>query len=548
VRVWNVADAKELLPLVHPAEVLSLSFSADKTRIATGAADRQTRLWDTATGKELEFFAQPDAVRAVVLHPNNKDVVSGAGKAVTVESAAVVRVVLVGAPVHALTLTPNATHALTAGDDKLVTFWNIANGNKDRTVPGSPAPLHAVTVSKNLTLIATGGADKTVRLYNFADGKEVKTVQTPGPVRALSFSPNNLALAAACADRSLVVWNTAYTPGQPLAPTFLSPMQTFAHGDGATDLVFAADNATLWSGGTDRTVRTWKVAADAPVRNFPHPNIVDTVAFHPTAPLLASGGHDGKVRFFDLVKGVQVREINAHPTPNATMIYGIAFSPDGNQLASGGYDNVLKLWDVNKGTLIREFKTIPLRPAPQVAARVVGVLASPHREGLLVAPLTFLASLDKKAFDKGHEDSIFSVAFSPDGKHLASGSGGLERVIKIWNIADATLVRDLDNPKLKRRTSAAPQSHPGWVYSLRYTVDGKRLVSAGDAPLNKGYLAVWDPASGKLLHGEEMSLGVFYSVALAPGGKVLAVGAGPRGRPTPELNSAYLLKMPETGK
>ena len=54
------------------------------------------------------------------------------------------------------------------------------------------------------------------------------------------------------------------------------------------------------------------------------------------------------------------------------------------------------------------------------------------------------------------------------------------------------------------------QSHPGWVYGVRYTPDGKRLVSVGDAPLNKGYLAVWDAADGKLLYGEELPLGVFY--------------------------------------
>src|SRR5207244_653270 len=132
-------------------------------------------------------------------------------------------------------------------------------------------------------------------------------------------------------------------------------------------------------------------------------------------------------------------------------------------------------------------------------------------------------------------------------KHLASGSGGLERVIKIWNVADGSVVRDLDNPKLKHPHPAA-QSHPGWVYGLRYTRDGKRLVSAGDAPLNKGYLAVWDPEGGKLLDGEELPLGTFYGVALSPDETLLAVAAGPRGRPTPEFNCAYLLRMPGMGK
>ncbi|MCC6418954.1 MAG: hypothetical protein IT429_12030 [Gemmataceae bacterium] len=545
VRVFNVADGKELLALPHPADVLSLSFSADKARIATGAADKRTRLWDMASGKELQFFAQPDAVRAVVLHPNNQDAISGAGKAVTVEGATVVRVVAVSpGPVHALTLTPNNTHVLTAGADKVVTFWNANNGAKERTVAGAGDALHAVAVSKNLALLATGGADRTVRLYTFGDGKEVKAVQAPGSVHGLAFTPNNTALAAACADKSLVVWNTTFNPGQPPPETFLRPLQTFAHTAGATDVVFANDNATLYSAGLDRAVKAWKVAADTPVRNLPHPNIVDTVAFHPTAPLLASGGHDGKVRFFDLVKGAQVREIKAHPKQNETMVYAVAFSPDGKHLASAGYDHTIKLWDAGTGALVREFKTIPLRPSPQVAARLVGVLGSPRREGSLVAPGSLLAGLDRKAFDKGHEEAIFSLAFSPDGKHLATGSGGLERAIKLWNVADATLVRDLHNPKLKVPPGVA-QAHPGWVYGLRFTSDGKRLVSVGDAPLSRGYLAVWDPAEGKLVHGEELSLGVFYSVAVAPDGRTLAIGAGPRGRPTPEFNSAYLLKMPD---
>ena len=93
-----------------------------------------------------------------------------------------------------------------------------------------------------------------------------------------------------------------------------------------------------------------------------------------------------------------------------------------------------------------------------------------------------------------------------------------------------------------------PQAHPGWIYQLRYTADGKYLVSAGDAPLNKGFLGVWNPLDGKMLYGEALPLGTFFGLAIAPDNKMLALGAGPRGRPTPEFNSAYLIKMPELGK
>jgi WD40 repeat protein len=244
-----------------------------------------------------------------------------------------------------------------------------------------------------------------------------------------------------------------------------------------------------------------------PTKNFPHPNIVDAVAFHPTAAQLATGCHDGKVRFFDLIKGAQLREINAHPKQNATMIYAVAFSSDGKLLASCGFDNSVKLWATKSGALVREIK-----------------------------------AFDPKTFPQGHQESVFCLAFSSDNKFLASGSGGQERLIKIWSVADGKLLRELDNPNLKRLPKIA-QSHPGWVYSLRFSRDGKRLVSAGDAPLNKGYLAVWGADDGKLLRGVELPLGSFYSLALSPDDQVLAVGAGPRGRPQPQLNCAYLLRI-----
>ena len=61
---------------------------------------------------------------------------------------------------------------------------------------------------------------------------------------------------------------------------------------------------------------------------------VDAVAFQPKGDLLAGGGHDGKMRFFDLVKNAQVKEINAHvrmmqKNNVAQPIYSLTFSPDG---------------------------------------------------------------------------------------------------------------------------------------------------------------------------------------------------------------------------
>ena len=88
--------------------------------------------------------------------------------------------------------------------------------------------------------------------------------------------------------------------------------------------------------------------------------------------------------------------------------------------------------------------------------------------------------------------------------------GGDGNTIKIWDL-EARTARDLINPNLKR-APGYEQSHPGWIFGLRYTRDGKRLVSAGAAPGNKGYLAVWDTSDAKLLAAEELPLGTFHSL------------------------------------
>lgn len=515
VKVWNIGDAKELATLTHSADVLSLSFSPDNARIVTGSADKQSRLWDVATGKELQFFAQDDAVDAVV-HLANNVIVSAAGKASRVETASILRSILADAgPTQALAIVPANTHVLTAGADKVVKLWNVASGVKERDFLGAVGPVRSVAVSKNSLLLAAGGADQTLRVYQFADAKEIGSVKL-GEARSLAFTPNNLALLASTNAKSLQAFEVPFTAGQPLAKEFLRVAQTYAPADVLTDMVIAADNASIYSSSADKAMHVWKLASPVPTRTFNYGNTVDSVAFQPGGILLAGAGHDGKIRFFDLVKNAPAKEINAHvreinkanvPHP----VYSLSFTPDGKQILSSSYDNSIKLWDVVSGNLVREFK--------------------PYKE---------------KDFEKGHQEPVYTAALSPDGKFIASGSSGLERTIKIWDAATGNVVRDLANPNYKTSPMFPPPSHPGAVAALRFTKDGKHLISVGDAPGNKGFVALWDWQAGKMLSSDTLPLGVFYGLALAPDEKTIAVGAGNRDRKgaSADNNSAYILKLP----
>src|SRR5262249_8507351 len=143
-----------------------------------------------------------------------------------------------------------------------------------------------------------------------------------------------------------------------------------------------------------------------------HPNFVDAVAFNPAGTQLATGCHDGAVRIFDVAKGQQLRQINAHTQPQPAPGYCVAWTSDGKQLVSRSLDKSLKLWDATSGNLVREFK-----------------------------------AFKEKDFEKGHRDGVFCVAISPDGKRLASGSS--DRSIKLWDVAKGTVERDFVSPNVK---------------------------------------------------------------------------------------------------
>jgi WD40 repeat protein len=274
-------------------------------------------------------------------------------------------------------------------------------------------------------------------------------------IASVAFSPDGKRIASGSRDNTIRIWNVN---------TGREERSLSGHTSGVLAVAFSTDGKQIISGSYDSTVRVWDPAIDPEVLER-YRTTFTQVVFSPDGKRIAASARRDKIVLIDALSGDDILTLHRY-RPNRPWDGTVAFSPDGNRILAGvgRFGQVVEVWNALTGAL----------------------------------EMTLT----------GHTERVWSAAFSPNGKHIVSGSG--DETVKVWNAATGDLERTITG-------------HKHSVNSVTFSPDGRHIISGSE----DGTIRIWEASSGTellTLHRHEERVG---KVLVSSDGKLItSCGSG----------------------
>lgn len=301
-------------------------------------------------------------------------------------------------------------------------------------------------------------------------------------VSSIAFSPDGtkMVITGSDSENNLILWDISDSND-------VKSMQLIGHLDMVNDVAFSPDGNKIVSGGKGRqkNLIVWDISDinDITSVDFNDPNAgVWAVAFSPDGSKIVSGSFKDNDESNCIIWDVLTKKRIANLAGDQYFVSSLAFSPNGNKVITGdwwGDENNLILWD------IKDINNI------------------------------------EKTLLKGHPGNISGVAFSPDGNRIVSGgkrpkkqdeeTAEKDSKVVLWDISDINNIK-----------STVLSNEPVEVRSVAFSPDGK-MIASGDVG-GQDNITLWNAQTGKKIISLDGQQNGVWSVAFSPNGKQLASG------------------------
>jgi RNA polymerase sigma factor (sigma-70 family) len=480
IRLYDTATGEMVQRISHKGiPGWSIAFAPDGKSIALNDLSDTIYFYDTANGKRIRELKRPgDSRPQIVFSPDGRFLASMPQRPPAEKGEVSIWSVKDGKEVH------RWTHPFSIGMS--ATF--------------SPDGKRVAIGDSRWGLVRWG-----LVLWDLETGKEVRRFSPPGGAAHSAFSPDGKVLATSSPRGAIRLWDAA------TGKLFSAPEPDV---DSFPFLRFSSDSKRVFSGGGVCLV--WDAATGRELKCFTDPQPLDLksltdlriLALSPDESLLAISRPREKISLRDAATGKEKQTL-----PGDDPTWRLLFAPDGRRLISTGNKDVVHVWDVASG---RELHHMPGRFQLAISRDGRLLAASDRQMTVFVYDLTTGQETKRFAFPQaglaGGSAILSDLAFAPDGSSLAA-VGTLRTptqrgIIRLWDLTDGGRVRSFDSQK-------------AWIDSVAFSPDGRSLAT-GD---REGELILWEVRSGRPRHvfaGHECQI---ISLAFSPDGRSLAASS-----------------------
>jgi WD40 repeat protein len=522
--VWREHPLDDAQTLTSPSQgqgaYSSIAISPDGNLLAGGRSDGKVELWNldgpNPQSRPIDVLQHEGMVTSVAFSPDGQRIASagGADRVVDISNTAGEqgKRIPTGSEVFTVAFDPRSDLLASGGSDGDIRFWN-PDGSPGQTIPHAHANgVMTLAFNPNEPVIASGGADHMVRLWH-ADSLtqfDHPLSRHTETVEGVAFNAEGTKIASASADHTVQLWDAERR--EPIGDSM----------KGHTEIAWAAAfvGNRIVSGSNDQTIRVWDGDVGQPVSSplRGHQDAVTGVAINNAGDRVASASADKTVRLWDLHTG---KEIAPPFIGHTAVVTSVAFSPNGERIASGSADGTVRLWRTDTHALIATLDT--KQPVHSVAFspdgdRLVSAGGDCH------VTLWDIASEKPTLLLCNDRSAVLAVAFNPRGDRLASG--GVDGKLRLWDPVTAHQLWERDallalSDQTRTRLDLA-SGRPAIITSVAFSPDGTRIASGSSSwrPVDQsagGIIQRWDAATGRPA-GEPMHppVGSVTAVAYSP--------------------------------